>query len=412
MSEKLRLWGLTGEQIAEVETRGTVSDTVVVRAPAGGVVVEKNAFEGQYVSTGTRIYTIADLSHVWVKLDAYESDLPWVRPGQRVAFSTDAYPGETFEGETAFIDPVLDPRTRTAKVRVNLENPGGKLKPEMFVHGTVEAEITPAAGGRLPLVIPASAPLITGKRAVVYVETDPGVYSGREILLGPRAGDFYVVEKGLEEGERVVTQGNFKIDSAVQILARPSMMNPEGEGALAGHVEGKPQTSTGSPLEVMGGLKDQLDKVFEAYLEVHHGLSSDSLEEAQTSARSVEEALRAVNAEPLNEPARSTWMTLKAGLSEAAGTIGAAGDIAEARAAFARLSQAMYETLRRFGTGTGVQAYRFYCQMAFDGEGAYWLQTTQDAENPYYGAAMLRCSAMSEPVVSAGVGPDGEQTDD
>lgn len=243
--EKLRLWGLGPQQIAEIESRGTVSDNVAIRAPIGGVVVEKNAFVGQYVTTGTRIYTIADLSHVWVKLDAYESDLSWLRPGQRVLFSAEAYPGETFEGEIAFIDPVLDPKTRTAKVRVNLENPAGKLKPEMFVRGTVEAEIG-SAGGVPPLVIPASAPLITGRRAVVYVETGLGLYAGREVVLGPRTGDFYIVEEGLEEGERVVTQGNFKIDSAIQILAKPSMMNPEGGMPPPGHKHGAQQDPAGT----------------------------------------------------------------------------------------------------------------------------------------------------------------------
>jgi len=238
-----------------------------------------------YVQTGTKIYTIADLSRLWVKLDAYESDMMWVRYGQEVEFKTEAYPGETFNGTISFIDPVLNAKTRTVKLRVNIENPDGRLKPEMFVRAVVRAKVAQAgqvmdkamagkwicpmhpdivktkastcdicgmdlvtteslgyvkvdALGEPPLVIPASAPLITGKRAVVYVQlpdTEKPTYEGREVVLGPRAGDYYIIESGLAEGEIVVTNGNFKIDSALQIQAKPSMMSEEGEEISTGH---------------------------------------------------------------------------------------------------------------------------------------------------------------------------------
>ncbi|HUW19677.1 MAG TPA: efflux RND transporter periplasmic adaptor subunit [Sedimentisphaerales bacterium] len=283
--EKLRLLGLTQEQIAQIEKTGKPVDHLTIYAPIGGIVIHKNATEGMYVETGTQIYTIADLSQLWVKLDAYESDMMWVRYGQEVEFETEAFPGEIFKGRISFIDPVLDAKTRTVKLRVNVDNAEGKLKPEMFVRAVVRAKVAQAgqvmdaamagkwicpmhpdivkdaagtcdicgmdlvtteslgyvkvdAGREAPLVIPASAPLITGKRAVVYVQA-PGAekptYEGREIVLGPRAGDYYVVNSGLAEGEIIVTKGNFKIDSAMQIQAKPSMMNPEGEKMPAGH---------------------------------------------------------------------------------------------------------------------------------------------------------------------------------
>ncbi len=235
--EKLRLWGLTQEQIAEIERQGEPSDHMTIYAPISGTVVEKDCAEGSFVSTGTRLYTIVDLSHVWVQLSAYESDLMWIRLGQEVEFRTEAYPGESFRGTVSFLDPVLDPTTRTVNVRVDAPNSHGKLKPEMFVHALVRSTVAnngmvatePSPNDIPPLVIPASAPLITGKRAVVYVAVPgrDGVYEGREIVLGPRAGNHYLVCEGLTEGELVVVNGNFKIDSAVQILAKPSMMNPE-----------------------------------------------------------------------------------------------------------------------------------------------------------------------------------------
>lgn len=285
--EKLRLLGLDAKQIENIESSGKPQTHITINSPMGGIVIHKNATEGMYVDTGTPIYTVADLSRLWVKLDAYESDLLWIRYGQEVEFTTQAYPGQVFKGTISFIDPVLNDKTRTVKVRVNVDNSEGKLKPQMFVKAIVRSRI--AATGKImapemagkwicpmhpdivkdnagtcdicgmdlvtteslgfikadtpekaPLVIPASVPLITGKRAVVYVQvpsTEKPTYQGREIVLGPRAGDYYIVESGLQEGEIVVTNGNFKIDSAMQIQAKPSMMNPQGQKVPMEHHE-------------------------------------------------------------------------------------------------------------------------------------------------------------------------------
>ena len=230
--ERLRLWGLTAEQIAGIEREGQVRDHVTFQAPIGGVVVEKDVREGQYVDAGQRMLTVADLRQVWVQLDAYESDLAWLHAGQGVELEVEAYPGEKFAGTIAFMEPVLDPATRVVKVRMEVPNPDGRLLPDMFVRAVVHAS---AAGeeNAAPLVIPASAPLVTGTRAVVYVALPDraGAFEGREVVLGPRAGDFYVVKDGLREGEQVVVKGAFKIDSSLQIQGKPSMMAP-AEGAM------------------------------------------------------------------------------------------------------------------------------------------------------------------------------------
>lgn len=286
--EKLRLWGLTSGQIKKIELSGKPEDHLTIYSPMGGIVIEKNAVEGIYVNTGMKIYTIADLSHLWIRLDAYESDLPWIRYGQKIEFESEAYPGEKFKGNISFIDPVLNPSTRTVKIRVNLKNKGNKLKPNMFVKAVIYSKLSdsgkvmdPNLAGKwispmhpeivkdrpgicdvcgmplvraedlgylsseeaqksAPLVIPSSAPLITGTRAVVYVEVkgEAGVFEGREVVLGPRAGNHYIVKDGLKEGEMVVVNGAFKIDSDLQIQAKPSMMNPEGGGPGPGHDHG------------------------------------------------------------------------------------------------------------------------------------------------------------------------------
>lgn len=419
--EKLRLWGLTPEQISDIEKRGTATDHIELRAPEGGIVVRKDAIQGQYVTTGTRIYTIADLSRVWVKLDAYESDLPLLRVGQQVRFSAQALPGQVFEGEVAFIDPVLDTATRTAKVRVNLENPDGRLKPEMFVKGVVRAEVGSGVRGKAPLVIPASAPLITGKRAVVYLEKEPGLYAGKEIVLGPRAGDFYVVEEGLEEGQRVVTKGNFKIDSAVQILAGPSMMNPEGGGPAPGHRHGVPGAPSAGArggddhvmrYSVPAEFRVQLDRVYESYLNIHHGLSRDDLEQARFAAATMAEALEGVDMMLLTEPAHSAYMVRLGDFEKHSRGVSSAGDIEGARRAFLPLSEAMYATAAEFGTSGKEPVHRFYCSMAFDGRGAHWLQSNKEVENPYYGSAMFRCGEMKGTVIAGPEAKTGEHQHD
>lgn len=277
---KLRLWGLSEQQISVIEQADEVQERLTINAPIGGVVVHKDAVEGRYVDEGTRIYTIADLSELWLVLDAYESDLTWLRIGQEVEFTAEALPGQRFYGMLSFIDPVLDETKRAVGVRANVENTAGRLKPGMFVRAVVKSDVdasgavvsdrlegkwvgrmhpqvvsdqpgncpvcgmelvpaeslgyTKRSGGaaELPLLIPKTAALLTGKRAIVYVEAAnmPGHYEAREVILGPRAGDWFVVYEGLAEGERVVTHGNFKIDSASQILAKPSMMRLEDQG--------------------------------------------------------------------------------------------------------------------------------------------------------------------------------------
>ena len=231
--ETLRLLGLTKGQIDAVADGSDPSDHITLYAPQGGVVIGKSVNEGQYVKTGTKIYSIADLSKLWVVLEAYESDLPWVGLGRQVEFQTDAYPGKAFKGKVVYIDPLVSEKTRTVRVRLAVDNADGSLKPGMLVRATQQKREAGKTKGEAPLVIPASAPLITGKRAVVYLTgKQEGTYVGREIVLGPKAGNFYIVRSGLKEGERVVTNGNFKIDSAVQIVAGPSMMNPSTAQAV------------------------------------------------------------------------------------------------------------------------------------------------------------------------------------
>jgi len=361
--EKLRLWGLTPEQITEIETTGQVTDHMTIYSPTSGIVIHKNALEGMYVQTGTKIYTIADLSKIWVKLDAYESDLEWLHYGQQVEFTSISYPGQIFKGTISFIDPVLNDRTRTVKIRVNVQNPAGKLKPSMFVKAVVQSQV--AAGGRImnadlagkwicpmhpdvikettgicdickmplvttetlgyvsddpslvekPLVIPVSAALVTGTRAIVYVQfpdTEKPTYEGREIALGPRAGDYYLVRNGLSEGELVVVKGNFKIDSSLQIMAKPSMMTPEGAGGGGMHDHGlqvkKDNGDAQAAVELPALSKNQIQAVIAKAEVVKKAVGSEDIQKIIAAFSEFDQSLENVDMKLLTGHVHMLWM--------------------------------------------------------------------------------------------------------
>ena len=227
--ERLRQWKLTESQIASIESSGSIQNNFEVFSNTTGIVSARRVNNGDYITQGTVLYDIADLSRVWIMFDAYESDLAFLSKGDKIFFTIQAFPGTNFSGNILFIDPVIDPVTRVSKVRVEVGNQSGKLKPEMFATGIVKANLDEY---RNELVIPKSAVLWTGKRSIVYVKqtgSDEPIFNLREIELGPMLGNSFVVLGGLSEGEEIVTQGAFSIDAAAQLEGKPSMMNKESK---------------------------------------------------------------------------------------------------------------------------------------------------------------------------------------
>jgi Cu(I)/Ag(I) efflux system membrane fusion protein len=439
--ERLAELGMTEAQIEQLDAGGSRTSRVTTYVPEAGTVIEQHVHQGDYVDEGDPIITVSDLSRVWVELEAYQSDLPWLRYGQRVRFETDAVPGESFEGRIAFISPTLDPDTRTATVRVSVANPERTLRPGMYVRADARTRIAaagqvidPDLAGKwispmhpevvkdrpgtcdicgmplvpaeelgfvaprddaLPLVIPASAPLITGERAVVYVE-EPGAgrptFHGREVTLGPRAGDWYLVEEGLEPGERVVVQGAFKIDSALQIQARPSMMTSE-QGFGAGRREV-------TAADLSGPGREALAASYDAYLDLVDTLADDNRGtglferlagalDRLGKANGVPEAVR----RQADEARGAALQSARADSLEAA------------RQPFETISDAVIAIHERLGH-EGEQTYHVaHCPMAYDFEGADWIQ--RDGEqiwNPYFGSQMLHCGTFERELTGVGHG--------
>jgi membrane fusion protein, copper/silver efflux system len=383
---RLKLWGLDDKQIDAIANSKAPVEVIDIPSPSTGVVLHKEVLQGKYVKTGDHLYTIADFSKLWLDLRAYESDLPLLSVGQTVEFSVDAIPGKKYEGIIDFIDPVLDAKSQTAGVRVVIEN-SGDLKPGQLVRAAAQSII--GDEDNMPLVIADSAPLLTGKRAMVYVkESDGPVYEGREVELGLHAGDYYEVISGLEEGEEVVTNGAFKIDSAMQIVAKPSMMSMTADGEIV-------------VLDAPKCFVERLGDILNAYLEIQSALANDDNNAVTVAAKKINGTLQRVECGQDHVGGQGSvefkkqYKVLSASVAEVLST----DDIAKRRISFKPLSETLWETLQTFGYKPEQTARWFNCPMAFDNEGGNWIQESTETSNPYYGAMMLKCGSEESKIV-------------
>jgi Cu(I)/Ag(I) efflux system membrane fusion protein len=211
--ERLRLWDVPDPVIDELERTGRPQKALTMVSPISGVVTAKTVVHGHKLTAGDMPYEITDLSEVWVLADVYESDLARTRVGMPATLSLQAYPDKTFTGRVLFIDPVLDPKTRTAKVRIAFANPRGELRPEMF------GEVTLRAAAREGLRIPSDAVIDSGTKKVVFVSLGDGKFQPREVEVGQSDGDHVEVVSGLEPGQQVVVRANFLVDSESRLKA-------------------------------------------------------------------------------------------------------------------------------------------------------------------------------------------------
>lgn len=205
--DRLRLWDISDEQIQKLEESGQVTRTMTIYSPINGFVTHRNLYEQAYVKPDTELYMLADLSTIWVYADIYEYEVPYVRVGQRATMQLSYFPGKAYAGRVSYIYPTLDSKTRTVRVRLDFRNPGFALKPGMFAD--VELKINYGT----QTLIPSEAVLDSGLRQIVFVAKPGGFFEPREVQLGARLENQYIVLSGLEPGETIVTSGNFLIDS-------------------------------------------------------------------------------------------------------------------------------------------------------------------------------------------------------
>ena len=251
---KLKYYDVSAEQIAELDRSRQAKKTLSVSAPCDGIVVEKLAVEGQMVDAGMKLYRIADLSTVWVQAQVYEQDLGFIKLGQEAVVSLSYLPDRKFRGRVTYIYPTVDEKTRTAKVRMEFHNPGFFLKPGMFATVQIESEIAADA-----VLVPDMAVLRSGEKNTVFVALDGGKFEPRTVTLGARSENYtYQVLSGLQEGERVVTSGQFMLDSESQLReAIQKMLEPQ----VAPVTSGEPSENKAATTEPVSHSTDADDSI-------------------------------------------------------------------------------------------------------------------------------------------------------
>jgi len=241
--ERLSQWDIPPQEIARLETTGQVGETLEIDSPVSGYITERNALPNLMVQPDTRLYTVADLSTVWVLAQIFQNDLGRIKVGSPASLAVDSYPGRVFRGRVDFIYPDVDMTTRTARARLVFSNSQLTLSPGMFVNVSVDVNL-----GK-QLAIPVSGVLQSGTRQIVFVDRGSGYLEPREVQLGPQANDEYIVLKGLKAGERIVTSANFLIDSESQLQAAIGSYAAPPPGVGATESKSHPATQTAAQVE-------------------------------------------------------------------------------------------------------------------------------------------------------------------
>jgi len=431
--QRLREFGMTDEQIAELEKTDDAQSRLTIYAPQGGTVVEKLAVEGNYVKSGDPIYRIAELSTVWLMLKLFPEDATRIRFGQRVEAVVQSLPGETLLGRVAFVDPTVDPKTRTVGVRVELVNKDGRLRPGDYAEARISLPIGPQgevfdadlAGkwispmhpqiirdepGQCPICgmdlvptsnygfaetpvpqpeslhVPRSAVLLAGGNSVVYVETEPGVFEIRPVKIGPILQDEIVILDGLKAGEKVATAGNFLIDSQMQLAGKPSLIDPTRAIAKSEEREGPLAFEQVSVKPVEGDAGQKLEALYTAYFEVQKALAADK-KPPPAAAQTLHQAATELDQNAALPESSEKLVQQIVGESEHLHHM----DLAGARKAFKPISHAVVTLATQVRSEKAESSFtHFYCPMV-PGGGGDWLQADGNLLNPYFGSEMLRC---------------------
>ena len=402
---KLKLWKLSESQINQIESSGKVTENIPVYSTISGTVTEKMVEKGDYIKQGQPLLKIANLNTVWANFDVYENEIELFKKGQAISITTNAYSNKKFKGKVDFIDPVLDTKSRTVKLRAVLNNLKKEFKPGMFVEGKIK-EMT--SNKDALVTIPSSAVMWTGERSVVYVKINPDqpVFEMREIALGNKIGETYEVLENLDRGDEIVTNGTFTVDAAAQLQGKKSMMNKQGGKVMTGHQEHLGMTETNSVtkekhsnmnerVNVSTDFQNQLKKVFDSYINLKDALVKDDSKNVVGESKRLIDNLNKIDKKLLtNRNSHNHWMTLEKEIKASTISISSTSDINEQRNHFKHLSSHLTNAIQLFGVNETV--YQQFCPMADHNKGAYWLSKEKLVLNPYFGDTMLKCGEVKQ----------------
>lgn len=377
---KLKLWKLSENQINQIEISKKVRENFPIYATVSGTVLEKMVNVGDYVKQGQGLLKMANLNSVWTSFDVYENQIKMFKVGQTIKIKSNAYPGEIFKAKVILIDPTVNPTTRVVKLRATIANREQKFKPGMFVTGKVESS---HPNKETNILIPASAVLWTGKRSVIYMKSKNGdpVFEMKEVILGAKNGDKYIILKGISSGDEIVTNGVFTVDASAQLQGKKSMMNHE--------------KSIKESFEVPSDFKRQLQKVYDSYIKIKDALVETDKEKTKKEANAFNLKLNQVDMSLLkNNQADKEWIMLKKVMELTSQKMETLETIEEQRNQFRVLSNHLILVIELFGIEE--TAYKQYCPMANSDKGAYWLSKEEKILNPYFGDEMLKCGEVKQ----------------
>jgi Cu(I)/Ag(I) efflux system membrane fusion protein len=389
---KLKYWKIGDSTIEEIEKNGVVKEVFTLHADESGIVTNRRVSVGDYIKLGEPLFNLMNLRKVWVLFDAYEEDLASISLADRIEFTTPSIPNKIFRTNITFIDPVINPNTRVATLRTEVNNANGLLKPEMFVNGNLHKNVN----SKTQLTVPKSAVLWTGIRSVVYVkmpDSDIPSFQFREVELGEGLGDRYQLLSGLEAGEEIVTYGSFTIDAAAQLNNQASMMNKNVMIKGADQMDHLPDYTESTPV----AFKHQLAEVTNAYLALKDAFVAADNFQANKDAQAILEALSVTDMSLIKGNSHIYWMEKLNALTAHSEKITELSDVEEQRKQFDFLSQSLIETNKVFGIPEDT-FYVSHCPMAFNNVGADWISDATEIRNPYFGDKMLKCGLVKDTI--------------
>jgi multidrug efflux pump subunit AcrA (membrane-fusion protein) len=387
---RLRLMDISPGQIDTLEKRGQVQKTMALYSFTNGIVIDKKVLEGMKVTPGMELYTLADLSNVWILGSIYEYELPFVKIGQEAEVTLPYEPGVVYKGRVSFIYPYLSAATRTAQVRIDFNNPQLKLKPDMYVDVSIKSR-----AAKNVLQVPSDAVLRTGTRSVVIIALGNGKFLPKEVELGPEGQGMVEIKSGLTEGETVVSSGQFLIDSESNLKQAAARMvetqpkadatkkSPPQAGAGA-EKEKKEETPPAVSVQLNSGQKHIMSDIIDTYLQIHQALIADAIKGVTSNAKTFSDL---VNKLRLTDP-QGKLVELTEPMTKSVKGL-SSGDLNKAKDAFAPISRVLVAYVK----GTGREAAHaadieiFYCPMKKEP----WLQKGAAVKNPYLGKDMILC---------------------
>lgn len=409
--KRLEFYDVAPDQIQALEQAGKPAKTMTLKAPFGGTVVVRNAFEGAKVDSGTQLFRIADLSRVWVMVTLYEYQLPFIQVGQNAAMSLTYLPGQHFDGKIAYIYPVITPETRQVKIRLEFDNAGGYLKPGMFANVEIRSTLV-----ENHVLVPREALIDTGQRKVVFVSLGQGRFDPRNVTVGVDAeGGMVEILDGIRPGEAVVTSGQFLLDSESnrhEFLAKFIRGTMVGEQPAAGAATaGEPELKA-----LPEAAAKALSTLLNEYFQIGGKLADDSTDGLADPARKIAAQVDAlVAAEIPAQPHFWHQHTEAADIRGKAMELVSAEDLPAARENFADLSIALGKLLHATGVppAYGKTVEELHCPMYREGQGGNtWLEADGLVRNPYFdaGKGMRGCFDVRTPLPVTGSTAASAQT--